>query len=106
MIHSFSGSIETAKIYLDFGFYISINGICTFKNANKILDVNKFLPLDRILIEKDSPYLTPVPYRGQANRPQYVKLVAQKIAELKNISVESVIKQTQENAKKLFSIDI
>ena len=95
-----------AKIYLDFGFYISINGICTFKNANKILDVIKFVPLDRLLIETDSPYLTPVPYRGQPNRVEYVQLVAKKIAEIKNISVEEVITQTQLNAKKLFNLDI
>lgn len=105
MIHSFSGSVETAKIYLDFGFYISINGICTFKNANKILDVIKFVPLDRLLIETDSPYLTPVPYRGQPNRVEYVELVAKKIAEIKNISVEEVLNQTQLNAKKLFNLN-
>ena len=104
VVHSFSGSIETAKILLNFGFYLGINGIITFKNANKMLDVVKFLPLDKILIETDAPYLTPVPFRGQANRPEYVRYVAEKIAELKEISVEDVINITTQNAKELFNI--
>ena len=104
VVHSFSGSIETAKILLDFGFYLGINGIITFKNANKMLDVVKFLPLDKILIETDAPYLTPVPFRGQTNRPEYVRYVAEKIAELKEISVEDVINITTQNAKELFNI--
>lgn len=104
MIHSFSGSIETAKFYLDMGFYISINGIATFKNAGKILDVIKYVPLEKLLIETDSPYLTPVPHRGEINRPEYVYFVAQKIAEIKDISVEKVLLQTENNAKKLFGI--
>lgn len=104
-VHSFSGSLETAKIYLNYGFYIGINGIITFNNANKMLEVVKHLPLDRILIETDAPYLTPVPYRGTPNRPEYVKLVASKIAELKNISVEEVISVTTNNAKTFFKIN-
>lgn len=104
MIHSFSGSIETAKFYLDMGFYISINGIATFKNAGKILDVIKFVPLEKLLIETDSPYLTPVPHRGEINRPEYVYFVAKKIAEIKDVSVEKVLLQTENNAKKLFGI--
>ena len=103
-VHSFSGSIETAKIYLKYGFYIGINGIITFSNANKMLEVVKELPLNRILIETDSPYLTPVPYRGTPNRPEYVQKIADKIAELKNIDVEEVIKITTENAKKFFKL--
>lgn len=103
-IHSFSGSIETAKIYLDYGFYIGINGILTFNNANKMLEVVKFLPLDRILIETDSPYLTPVPYRGKVNRPEYVEIVAKKIAELKNLSLQEVIETTTNNAKTFFNL--
>ncbi len=104
MIHSFSGSIETAKFYLDMGFYISINGIATFKNAGKILDVIKYVPFEKLLIETDSPYLTPVPHRGEINRPEYVYFVAQKIAEIKDVSVEKVLLQTENNAKKLFGI--
>lgn len=105
MIHSFSGSLETAKFYLDMGFYISINGIATFKNAGKILDVIDFVPLNRLLIETDSPYLTPVPHRGEVNRPEYVYFVAKKIAEIKCIPIEEVIRQTEENAKILFGIN-
>lgn len=104
VIHSFSGSIETAKILLNYGFYLGINGIITFKNANKMLDVVKFLPLDKILIETDCPYLTPVPFRGQVNRPEYVEYVAEKIALLKEISKQKVIDQTTKNAKTLFKI--
>lgn len=103
-VHSFSGSIETVKIYLSYGFYIGINGIITFKNANKMLDVVKFLPLNRILIETDAPYLTPVPYRGKLNRPEYVELVANKIAELKGLSLQDVISATTQNAKTFFNL--
>lgn len=104
MIHSFSGSVETAKFYLDMGFYISINGIATFKNAGKILDVIAYVPLEKLLIETDSPYLTPVPHRGETNRPEYVYYVAEKIAQIKGMPIKDVIKQTEENAKKLFGI--
>ena len=104
VIHSFSGSVETAKILLNYGFYLGFNGIVTFKNANKILDVVKFVPLERILIETDCPYLTPVPFRGQVNRPEYVELVAEKIAEIKGVEKEEVVKVTTNNALKLFNI--
>ena len=104
VIHSFSGSIETAKILLNYGFYLGFNGIVTFKNANKILDVVKFVPLDKILIETDCPYLTPVPYRGQVNRPEYVELVAEKIAEIKGLTKQEVIDVTTNNALNLFKI--
>lgn len=104
VVHSFSGSIETAKILLEYDLYFGINGIITFKNANKMLDVVKFLPLSKMLIETDSPYLTPVPFRGKPNKPEYVKYVAEKIAELKQISYDEVVKVTAENAKKLFNI--
>ncbi len=104
VVHSFSGSIETAKILLKYDLYLGINGIITFNNANKMLDVVKFLPLNKILIETDCPYLTPVPFRGQVNRPEYVELVAEKIAQLKNISKEEVVKQTTINAIKIFNI--
>ncbi len=105
LIHSFSGSIEVAKILLKYGFYLSFNGIVTFKNANKILDVVRFVPMDRILIETDCPYLTPVPFRGSVNRPEYVKFVAEKIAELKGLTTSQVIDITTNNAKKFFSIE-
>ena len=104
VIHSFSGSVESAKILLSFGFYISINGICTFKNANKILDVIRKIPLDRMLIETDSPYLAPTPHRGEINRPKYVELVARKIAEIKGISLQEVLDVTAKNTKTVFKI--
>lgn len=104
LVHSFNGSVEVAKELLAMGFYFSFNGIATFKNANNVLKVIEFLPMDRILIETDSPYLAPVPHRGETNRPSYVRLVAQKVAEIKNISEEFVINQTKENTEKLFGI--
>ena len=104
VMHSFNGSVEVAKILLKKGFYISFNGIITFKNANKLLDVVKFVPLDKILIETDSPYLTPVPFRGQVNRPEYVEYVAKKIAEIKGISLQEVIDATTQNAFDVYRI--
>ena len=104
VIHSFSGSVESARELIKFGFYISINGICTFKNANKILDVIREIPLDKMLIETDAPYLAPTPHRGEVNRPSYVKYVAMKIAELKNISLDEVLEKTENNAKTVFRI--
>ena len=104
VVHSFSGSVEVAKILIDYGFYLGINGIVTFKNANKILDVVSAVPLEKMLIETDCPYLTPVPHRGKVNRPEYVEYVAEKIAEIKNITKEEVVKITTQNALKLFNI--
>ncbi len=102
VVHSYSGSIESANKFLRYGLYLSFNGVITFNNANKIIDVVKAVPMDRILIETDCPYLTPVPYRGQLNYPKYVRIVAEKIGEIKSISTEEVIEQSYENAKKLF----
>lgn len=103
IVHSFSGSLQVAKYLIDFGFYLSFNGIITFKNANKVLEVIKNIPLDKILIETDCPYLTPEPFRGKINCPQYVELVAKKIAEIKGISIEEVLKITFENARRVFT---
>ena len=104
VIHSFSGSVETAKQFVKQGFYLGINGIVTFKNANKILDVVKEIPMENLLIETDCPYLTPVPYRGSLNRPEYVEFVAEKIAEIKNITKEEVVEISTKNALELFKI--
>ncbi len=101
-VHSFSGSLEVAKELISYGFYLGFNGIITFKNANKILDVIKNIPLQNILIETDAPYLTPEPHRGKVNEPKYTHFVAQKIAELKNIDIEQVHKITTDNACMLF----
>lgn len=104
VLHSFSGSVETAKEVLKLGFYISISGPITFKNAVKNVEVVKAVPLDMLLIETDSPYLTPVPYRGKRNYPGYVRYVAEKIAEIKEISMEEVAQKTLHNGKLLFNI--
>lgn len=104
IMHCFSGSLETAKECIAMNFYISFGGPVTFKNAKKPKEVAAELPLEKLLIETDCPYLTPHPYRGKRNEPAYVKLVAEQIAELKGIPFEEVARQTTENAKKVFGI--
>lgn len=104
VMHSYSGSVEMAKKFIALGLYLSISGPVTFKNAKKNVEVVREIPLEYLLIETDSPYLTPVPFRGKKNHPAMVQYVAQKIAEIKNISVEEVAEKTKENAKRLFSI--
>jgi TatD DNase family protein len=102
VMHCFAGSWETAKQYLDMGFLLSFTGIITFNdNYNKVI---KNTPLDKIMIETDAPYLTPIPYRGQRNEPSYVKYAAQKIADIKEISFKKVEEQTTKNARKFFGI--
>ena len=90
---------------MDMNFYISLGGPVTFKNAKKPKEVAAEVPLDRLLIETDCPYLAPHPYRGKRNEPAYVKLVAEQIAEIKQISIEEVSQVTTANAKKLFGIN-
>ena len=104
IMHCFSGSPETAKRCLDMNFYISLGGPVTFKNAIKPKEVAKAVPLDRLLIETDCPYLAPHPYRGKRNEPSYVRLVAEQIADLKEVSFEEAAKATTENANRLFKI--
>lgn len=104
IMHCFSGSPEIAKECIKMNFYISLGGPVTFKNAKKPKEVAKEVPLDKLLIETDCPYLTPHPYRGKRNEPAYVKLVAEEIAMIKGISLEELAKTTTENAKKLFGI--
>jgi len=106
VFHAYSGNWELAKEVLELGFYISIGGPVTFNNARKILEVVEKAPLESLLIETDCPYLTPHPYRGKRNEPGYVQLVAEKIAEIKNISYEKVASATKENGMKLFGIKI
>jgi TatD DNase family protein len=105
IIHCFSGDREHAKAFLALGCYLSISGIVTFKNADELRAVVIETPLERLLIETDSPYLAPVPHRGKPNEPAFVKLVAEKIAELRNLSLESVIEQTGKNALGVFWAD-
>lgn len=102
VIHCFSGDVKFAQQSLDLGYYISFSGIITFKKADDIRDAVKYAPLDRILVETDAPWLAPMPHRGKRNEPAYVVLTAQRVAQLKNISVEEVAEKTTENFFKLF----
>lgn len=104
ILHCFSGSVEFAQKCIKNGWYIAIGGVVTFKNAIKIKDVAANIPLKSILLETDSPYLTPVPYRGQENQPSYINYVAKEIAKIRNISVEEVIQTTTETAERIFQI--
>lgn len=103
VMHCFTEDWEMAKKALDLGFYISISGIVTFKNAAQVQDVATKVPLDRLLIETDCPYLAPMPFRGKTNYPQYVKYVAMKIAELRGIEFAEVAKQSTQNFYDLFN---
>lgn len=103
ILHCFTENWEMAQQAMDLNFYISFSGIITFKNAAEVAEVAKKTPLDKILIETDAPYLTPVPHRGKKpNEPQYVTLVAAKIAELKNLPIKTVSEQTTQNFFSLF----
>jgi TatD DNase family protein len=104
VFHCFTETDAVARAALDLGFYISFSGILTFKTAQALRDVAAFVPLDRCLIETDSPYLAPVPYRGKTNNPSYVPFVAKQIAELKGLSVEEVAHATTSNFERLFKI--
>ncbi|MCM3715777.1 TatD family hydrolase [Halalkalibacter oceani] len=104
IMHCFGGSVEIAKQCLDMNFYISLGGPVTFKNARRPKEVAQAVPLDRLLIETDCPYLAPHPNRGKRNEPAYVKLVAEQIASLREMSYEQLSAVTRENAKKLFGI--
>ena len=102
VFHCFTETEAVARAALDLGFYISFSGILTFKNAQDLRDVARFVPMERMLIETDSPYLAPMPYRGKTNNPSYVPWVAKQIAELKACAVEEVAAQTSRNFELLF----
>jgi len=104
VMHCFSGSLELARQMVKLGFYISIPGVITFKNARTLIEVAQGIPLDRLLVETDCPFLTPEPFRGKRNEPAYVKYVAEKIAQIKSIPFEQVAEQTASNAELLFSL--
>lgn len=104
VIHCFTGDYDAARNYLDLGFYLSFTGIITFKNAEPLREVVRKVPLDRILVETDSPYLTPAPYRGKRNEPAHVRLVAETIARIKGISLEEAANTTTRNVRELFRI--
>lgn len=102
VMHCFTESLEVAMQAIEMGFYISFSGIVTFKNALALKEVARQVPLDRILVETDSPYLAPVPYRGKTNQPAYVRYVAEEVARLRGIDYEVLAKATTENFFKLF----
>lgn len=102
VFHCFTESKAVARAALDLGFYISFSGILTFKTAQELRDVAALVPLDRILIETDSPYLAPVPFRGKTNNPSYVPLVAQQLASLRGCDIEAIATATSENFSTLF----
>ncbi len=102
VFHCFTEGLETARRVLDLGFYVSFSGILTFKNAVALREVARFVPLDRCLIETDSPYLAPMPFRGKVNNPSYVVHVAQQLADLKQVSLEQIAQATSGNFEALF----
>ncbi|MGK4359411.1 TatD family hydrolase [Ectopseudomonas chengduensis] len=104
VLHCFTEDWEMAKAALDIGFYISLSGIVTFRNAEALRDVARQVPADRLLVETDSPYLAPVPHRGKPNLPQYVREVAEYLAVLRGVSYESLAEQTSSNFKRLFPL--
>jgi TatD DNase family protein len=104
VIHCFTGDYDAARDYLDLGFYLSFSGIITFKNADPLRSVVQRVPLERMFVETDSPYLTPVPHRGKRNEPAYVHLVAETIAKIKAIPLEEVARTTTRNVQDLFQI--
>ncbi|VHN99692.1 TatD family hydrolase [Candidatus Rhabdochlamydia sp. T3358] len=102
VLHCFTGSLEEAKKALELGWYLSISGIVTFKKSQVLQEVVKYVPLERLFIETDAPYLAPVPYRGKVNEPGFLPETAKMIAYLKQISIEEVAKTTKESAEKFF----
>jgi TatD DNase family protein len=103
VFHCFTETLEVAKRAMDLGFYISLSGIVTFKSAQTVREVAAWLPLDRLLIETDSPYLAPVPYRGKTNQPAYVAEVGRAIAQIRGLSVEQLAHATTQNCLRLFN---
>ena len=101
--HSFTSSFEMAKTLIEMGWYIGINGIVTFKNAEDLREVVSWLPLDRLLLETDSPFLAPTPFRGKPNKPAHIPAIATFIAKLRGISLEQLSEQTSANAQRLFN---
>lgn len=106
VLHCFTENQQMAQQALDMGFYISISGIITFKNAEELRDVVRYVPLERLLVETDSPYLAPVPYRGKQNQPAYVREVCEYVASLKGLSVSQFAEITTQNFSRLFKINL
>jgi TatD DNase family protein len=106
MIHCFTGDLAAARAYLDLGFHISVSGIVTYKKTEALQEAVRFVPLDRLLVETDSPFLAPVPHRGKKNEPGWVGHVAAKVAELKGLSLETVALATARNARDLLALKL
>jgi len=104
LLHCFSGDLDMAKVCIGRGYYLGIGGVVTFKNAKTLQMITKEIPLEKILLETDSPFLAPHPFRGKPNEPKYIPLIAEKIAEIKGISLEEVAKRTSANSKEIFGI--
>ncbi len=105
VMHCFTETSDVAKAAMEMGFYISFSGIVTFKSAKDLQETCKYVPLDRLLIETDSPYLAPIPYRGKVNEPAWVSKVGEFVAELKGVSIEQLAEHTSSNFFKCFQID-
>jgi TatD DNase family protein len=105
VVHCFSGSVEFAQQCLKEGYYIGITGVITFKNAKKIIEVAKAIPVERLLVETDCPYMAPVPFRGKRNKSDYIKYILEQIAQIKEVSVEDLSNETIKNIKNLLKID-
>lgn len=105
IMHSFSGDVEWMKRFLDLGLHISLSGVVTFKKAEDLHQVAKVVPLDKLLVETDAPYLAPVPYRGKRNEPGYTRYVVERIAELRQLPWEEIATVTRSNAHQLFRIE-
>lgn len=104
VMHCFSGSVEFARECIKEGWYLALGGVVTFKNAVKMKEVAADIPLERLLLETDAPYLTPVPYRGKENQPAYVRFVAEEISKIRNVSFENIVQASSQNAEKVFAI--
>lgn len=104
VMHCFSGSVEFMRECLKEGLYIALGGVVTFKNAQKSKEVAAQVPLERLLLETDAPYLTPVPFRGQENQPSYTRLVAEEIAKIRGVNVEEIMRQTTKNAHEIYNL--
>jgi len=104
VIHCFTGDTDAARHYLDLGVQISISGIVTYQNAQALQEAVRFVPLERLMVETDSPFLAPVPHRGKKNEPALVAEVARKVAELKGLPVEQVALTTTRNARRVFRL--
>lgn len=105
VFHSFSSNLKDAKLAIDLGFYIGISGVITFNKALELKEIVKEIPLEHLLLETDSPYLSPVPYRGLRNEPAYTKYVAEEVSKIKGVSIELVKEITSKNAHKLFGLE-